>query len=619
MKLQTLNLRWVKGIRELPVEAGGKDLDVYGANGLGKTTIADSLCWLWFDKDSLDRDGRIMKPIDTKTGEDVHNVNTEVEAVFDLGSGQSLELKKRFYEKWEQKQGTNEKKFTGHSTDYWAGGVKMLKKDYDAVIAGLCEPKRFRMLVDPYYFCAVLPWAERRRVLLDMAGEITDADVIASDKRLAPLPAILEGRSAEQHKKRVGELQKEINSELRSVPDRIDELKRSIDEAAAETDLAPLENAVAGLEERRAALATGGALPGIAKRLAEVESEMAAIETKARQDHQAAVDAHGAEYRRLTQLWTDRSTERSQAEARLNALSNAFARMLDDYNRLKAEQFDDPGECPTCGQRIPEESQAAAREAWNTAHAHKLEDNLAKGKEAKAAKKSAQVEYETATTAMIAAKDAIDAHSATAHNAAPSYGIRFDDLGIEKRDLDHQKEEASKGNAPDLAAIDQSIASARHDLRQAQEANAAVAASAKAAARVAELEEKENKLAADHQKLSGEAYLCELFVRAKCAMLTDKINARFEIVTWKLFEEQVNEGIKECCEAMLDNKPYPTLSSSEKINAGLDVINTLAAAFGFAPPVFIDNAESNTSIRPTKGQQIRLRVSEQDKKLRTVN
>jgi hypothetical protein len=42
----------------------------------------------------------------------------------------------------------------------------------------------------------------------------------------------------------------------------------------------------------------------------------------------------------------------------------------------------------------------------------------------------------------------------------------------------------------------------------------------------------------------------------------------------------------------------------------------MAEHFGFAPVVFIDNAESVTDILQTKGQQIRLIVSEQDKKLR---
>ena len=42
----------------------------------------------------------------------------------------------------------------------------------------------------------------------------------------------------------------------------------------------------------------------------------------------------------------------------------------------------------------------------------------------------------------------------------------------------------------------------------------------------------------------------------------------------------------------------------------------MAEHFNFAPVVFIDNVESVTDILPTKGQQIRLIVSEKDKKLR---
>src|SRR5690606_17696468 len=46
--------------------------------------------------------------------------------------------------------------------------------------------------------------------------------------------------------------------------------------------------------------------------------------------------------------------------------------------------------------------------------------------------------------------------------------------------------------------------------------------------------------------------------------------------------------------------------------------NTLAQHYGFAPPVWIDNAESATNILPTRGQQIRLVGSARERTLRGV-
>jgi hypothetical protein len=67
---------------------------------------------------------------------------------------------------------------------------------------------------------------------------------------------------------------------------------------------------------------------------------------------------------------------------------------------------------------------------------------------------------------------------------------------------------------------------------------------------------------------------------------------------------------------MFNGVPYSNLNHGARINVGLDIINTLAEHYGFAPPVFIDNAEAITQLLPTRGQMIRLVVSERDKSLR---
>ena len=78
---------------------------------------------------------------------------------------------------------------------------------------------------------------------------------------------------------------------------------------------------------------------------------------------------------------------------------------------------------------------------------------------------------------------------------------------------------------------------------------------------------------------------------------------------FKLFNVLVNGGIEECCETTFNGVPYGNLNNGARLNIGLDVINTLAEHYDFAPPVWLDNAESVVNILSTKGQQIRLIVS----------
>ena len=64
--------------------------------------------------------------------------------------------------------------------------------------------------------------------------------------------------------------------------------------------------------------------------------------------------------------------------------------------------------------------------------------------------------------------------------------------------------------------------------------------------------------------------------------------------------------------------PFSDANTASKINAGLDIINTLCQHYKVNAPVFIDNRESVVELIPTESQIVNLIVSEADKKLRVV-
>jgi hypothetical protein len=118
--------------------------------------------------------------------------------------------------------------------------------------------------------------------------------------------------------------------------------------------------------------------------------------------------------------------------------------------------------------------------------------------------------------------------------------------------------------------------------------------------------------------LEKDIYLLEQFTRTRIDMLSAKISNQFSIVNFKLFDAQVNGGITECCEAMVDGTPYRNLNTAKKINAGLDIINTLCRHYKVTAPIFIDNRESVNEIMPSESQIINLIVSK-DESLRIEN
>jgi hypothetical protein len=63
--------------------------------------------------------------------------------------------------------------------------------------------------------------------------------------------------------------------------------------------------------------------------------------------------------------------------------------------------------------------------------------------------------------------------------------------------------------------------------------------------------------------------------------------------------------------------PYQDLSNSEKINAGIDIINAMCEFNQTWVPMFVDNAESINDVTPSRSQQILLIVS-RDKQLTII-
>lgn len=101
MKLKKLKVRQFKGVRSFDFKPNGGSVSIRGMNASGKTTIADAVSWLLFDKDTRNRsaDSFGLKTLD-ENGEPLHGEEHWVEASFSLEDGTSLTLKKVYQEKW---------------------------------------------------------------------------------------------------------------------------------------------------------------------------------------------------------------------------------------------------------------------------------------------------------------------------------------------------------------------------------------------------------------------------------------------------------------------------------------------------------------------------------------
>lgn len=647
MKLLTLKLRHFKGIAKLDLDAAGEDITVYGDNATGKTTIADAFTFLLFGKDTSGRADFQVKTLQAD-GEAKHNLEHSVEGTLDTGDS-VITLQRIYKEKWTTPRGAAREQFSGHETEYLIDGVPMRKVDYDARVKQLADEETFRLLTDPLYFNKQLHWEDRRRILIDLAGDVTQEDVISHEPKLAKLPDVLAGRTPEDAKAVLEASRKRINRELAELPVRIDEITAASPEVTgsredAEAKLAAAEARLAELNEELAEARAGGGAAAVKERIATARAELTTHEASRRKAAEGDLESLRARSRVATQRSHEARLKYDRLAAKVNELTLTLKRreaerdeLRERYRARHAIKYVAPASdttCPHCGQPLPEAKVAAAKASavaqFNEERARALASIQAEGK--RVAKLIHELEEEVTAArdaAEAAQQEALDAESA-AHGL--SEGIADAEAKLARitddSDAKYLRDQIAEAEAElarihadgsdQVDAIKGRIAAADALRRQHEAEIARHDAAAKITERVAALEARESELTEEHEKITEGLYLLDLYVRAKAELLTDKINSRFEFARFQLFREQINEGLRATCVTTYNGVPFSDLNHGAQLNVGLDIIRTLSAHHDFTPPVFVDNAESVTKLLEMPGQMIRLVVSADDATLRIV-
>jgi DNA repair exonuclease SbcCD ATPase subunit len=641
MNLQKLTLRHFRGQTNFELDAQGKNVTIYADNGIGKTTIADAFFWLLFGKDSRNRAKFDIKF--APNGTVLSGLNAVVEGAFEVG-GKTLTLSRDYHEVASTKRGSLEAQVTGNTTDFRVNEVPVSESIYLGKIKEFCDENLFRMLTDPEHFASSMKWQDRRVMLLEICGDVTTEDVIASDKSLAPLAEALGGRSIEDFRTITTSLKTKTAEAKKSIPTRLDEARRSmptIEDSEEGGDLALLQKDLADLQKKQLGLAEGGAVRDKKSRQAEIKVELSKIELQMQREARGDLDEVEKQLRvkksalgEVEDKIRRKESQISEAQRIIGECETDRAALRQDYTDLSALTFEFKGDtsCVTCGQDLPvgklAEIKERAEARFNDEKATGLSGIMAKGlakksrqEELEAGVQEKQKEIETLRDQVATIQTEIDELDEKLRGTeAPvvdlSANLEAKTLMDESDRLAGEIVQLQEGNDTELREVASQISRVQTRIGFAQKRKAAESQKEQITNRIAELEEEQKTLAKEFEKLEKHLFLVESFIRAKVKLLTDKINSKFDLVAFKLFDEQINGGLTECCEATFEGRPYATaLSTSERINAGLDIINTLSRHYGFAPPIFIDNAEAANHIIATEGQQIRLRVST-DKSLR---
>jgi len=648
VKLISLTLSQFKGIDQITLLADGADLSVHGDNATGKTTLADGFFWLLFGKDSLGRADFSLKPIDV-AGTSVPGTEPTAEAVLMMEDGTRLTLKKVNKEDWATKRGSLEREYKGTKTDYFINTVPVLKKDFEARIESICSEKLFRILTDPTHFSEGLHWKDRREMLLKMCGDVSVAEVCAAHPELSGLPEILGEHSVEEYRKININTRGTVKKEIESIPVRINEVQRSLDQMGKESfDEAKAQALDVDLQKlltQKAGMLSTGLKAQKFTELSNLKVQHTQIISRLQSAAQAGYREALHRLRTIKVQEADlqselekKSSQISTAELQVVALKGEIDVLRDEWSKIQHREFEEPtldGSCPTCGQALPSDEIQQKRdemlEKFNLKKAQDLEANSTSGKAKAETLKIRQDQIAEAKAKVASITEQLETVQADLAEASkleesvrnPEIDQNHPDLleaSQKIKALEKELDEMAEDEQADFTEIDQKIKDARAALEAEQAKKATESARKISENRLKLLKQDEKRLAEEHQKLEAHFYLTEQFIRAKVSALTSKINSHFILTSFKLFDEQVNGGIAECCEATCEGVPFSSLNNGRRVNVGLDIISSLSHHFGFKPPIFIDNAESVTSIFPTpEQQQIRLIVSAADQKLRPIS
>lgn len=658
LKLNKLSIRNFKGIKDYVFEPNGSSTNVAGGNGTGKTTLYDAFLWSLFGKDSTDKAQFDWKPLDNQ-GNEVNHLETEVITELEVDDG-PLKLSRMIEENWTKKRGAAVETFTGHSTTYRVNDLVVKKKEYTETLEKIISEDLFKLLTNVQYFPEVMKWDERREMLIDMVGGITDSDVIKNNSELSELESLIEERPADELKELTKQEMRRVNKDLKAIPNRIDEVDRSLpdisqlDKKELTTDKKAIENKISDKQNEIANLRNGDIEITAKNELADLEvhhrelamdyKEEQAKELEETLNKLAELESERkAIGNRLSELELDeRLNEKSIKDTNyeINLLDEKNKDLRIEFKKVQSETIDSFEEhqtsCPTCNQELPEEQVMELKQKhsekvkeFNQDKVNRIESINEQGQRNNGGIENLKNKIEEHQDVLSKIENNFKKGVSKERSLTKEINLikadvekirsgqrPFEETEISKnlvKEMKELKEKIENGQSGNRERIDElqlliqeqqeELELINHSLQQLELFN-------RQSHRKEELIEQEQELSIKYGELDQRKYLLEEFTKEKVSLLTEKINDKFKHVKFKLFDKQINGGLVETCEVTVDGANYSTgLNNAARINAGLDIINTLMDHYEIKVPVFIDNAESINEISDIDTQLITLTVS----------
>lgn len=632
IRLKKLELNNFKGIKSLSLHFGDNSM-ISGANATGKTTVFDAFCWLLFGKDSMGVEKFSIRPLD-ENGDLIHNVEISVEAVIEsVEDGERYALKKKQKENWIKKRGSENPVLQGNVNEYSVNGYPQSEKQYRALIDNLAEESIFKMVTSPSFFPG-MKWQDQRKTLIKFATNINDAELAASHEDYKILADELKIASTDDIKGKYQKALSGLKKTLEELPARIDELSKSKMNFDFDALGKEKERLLALLEERQKQQEACDSLTETANKkadeimqlqfkLSDLKRAANAELNKAKGELESRIDESSRTYNDLCFRQKFLKLKAEEADQDLKGAKEKFEKAKIQYEKAVGMTMQDDMKCPYCKQEYPDSKKAEIMADFEESKSKEIQKAIDNGNAQKALVKRAE-EHKEEILHQLAE---VELHIKDASEQRTQLEAKLAELPSE---VDVSGTDEYKAVQEQIAQLESSISHDESDdakrreiandidsihwqLNKIDKELANEGFNARIDQRVLELQSEQRDTSQKAANLERTLYTLEQFIKYKLDMVSDEINSKFEGINWKLFDLQINGGVKEVCSCTVNGVPYADLNNGHRIVAGLQIIKGLRKMLGISAPIFIDNAESvNDFNLPDMGcQMVRLIVTEE--------
>ncbi|MGL4773472.1 MAG: hypothetical protein ACRC2K_07910, partial [Clostridium sp.] len=450
----------------------------------------------------------------------------------------------------------------GHETLFEVDGIACSQTEYSKKVNELINEELLKILINPNYFTG-LKWEKQREYLVDIAGDISWDEVVSKYKELEKIKDELERFG-------IDDLMKKYKLEISKVKKSIGEGEIRMDECERKLVNLDFKELREQLKEKRRELEllTGEERVKNERRIVEINEELDSLNRR----------SSLCEYDIII------------FDEKISSIKKKMQELRDEWEDYSSKEYEEMEECPFCQREFSEDFLALMNLDRKALFEERKEEKF----------KEINLEGMELLRELEIIEESRRKVNALISKLDLKSAILMDEIDKINLTLNSYSEERN---------VDCRIFDLTTDIDKLKHSIGYDVYNKDINTRMAQIEEGIAQNKREKADFEQKLMLCERFVRCKISMLEDKINSKFSMVKFKLFHEQINGGIMECCECTYNGVPFSVLNTAARVNCGLDIINAFGNSYGVSAFVFIDGRESVNEIIDVDGQVINLVVT----------